>query len=190
MESVMKIMVFDDSPIHRASAKAQLKGHDLTIAGTFDEAEDLLTPMKWGERNPCVKERNPNFKEFDVVMTDLMVPASKHNLGYDGLKLAGQEMPLGTMIAIRALAVGVKRVAIITDTNHHSHPAAAAFDDLSGFSVGDVKLFCNNYCVTSAFDEVTYEPLTIEMRNSEKYRGEKGIVYAKDWAKALATLLK
>lgn len=41
----LKILVFDDNEIHRAAAKAQLKDHDLTVVGTYDEAQELLTPQ-------------------------------------------------------------------------------------------------------------------------------------------------
>ena len=40
----MKILVFDDSEINREAAKAQLRDHDLTVVGTYDEAQKLLRP--------------------------------------------------------------------------------------------------------------------------------------------------
>jgi len=40
----MKILVFDDNKTNREAAKAQLKGHDLTVVGTYDEARKMLGP--------------------------------------------------------------------------------------------------------------------------------------------------
>ncbi len=46
----MKILVFDDSPVHRKSAELTLKGHDLTIVGNYDQAQAALVPKKNRER--------------------------------------------------------------------------------------------------------------------------------------------
>lgn len=227
-EKEVKILVFDDSPAHQKSAKALLKDHDLTVVGTYDEAERLLTvridedavaalvaekfgagfdPWKDGvseekkrafydfrgdARKKCVIH-----PDFDAVLTDLLVPASKKTLGDKGWKFVGQEMPLGTIIALRAMAAGVKLVAVVTDTNHHDHPASAALDHFPEVSAGGQKLLCLNSMVMKSVDAETYEPVPYEFANSEeglkKYPrkpdySQEGIVSVKAWDMVLAKL--
>jgi len=89
--------------------------------------------------------------DFDIVLTDLLVPASAQSQGPDSMKYVGQEMPLGTIIAFLAIKNGVKHVGVITDASHHSHPASAALDELGGydgepFGIGNVRiLFASNF---------------------------------------------
>lgn len=178
----MKILVFDDTRKHRDAAWILLKGHELTVVGTYDEAEDLLM-------------RSPN---FDVVMTDLMVPASSHEQGAEGWHFVGQEMPLGSIIALLALAEGVKKVAVVTDTNHHHHPASAALDCFNRVGgSGDVRIFCTNNALVP-IDEQTMEAVDknypFSSEGQEKYPARadhtrKGLFWAKDWKKVLDALL-
>lgn len=138
----MRILVFDDNPVHRAAAISQLSGHEVVVVETYDQAEEMLKKEVWSG------EPNPKCQQFDVVMTDLMVPPSDQNLSNMAKEVhMGKGMPLGTFIAIRAMSVGVKKVAIVTDANHHEHPASAALDDLEGFAAGDIKLYCTNTAV-------------------------------------------
>ncbi len=178
----MKILVFDDTEANRTSATISLAGHELTIVGTYDDAQDALAPTEnceAGKRTlrrllveagfpgdfypgrgtskedshryynllytvlPKELEKQAN---FDVVMTDLMVPASKRQQGPRGERFVGQEMPLGTTIALLALSVGVKNVAVVTDMNHHDHPAAAMFDCFKRSSTENngVRVICTN----------------------------------------------
>ncbi len=175
----MKIMVFDDNATHRATAINQLKEHELTVVGTYAEAQRALT----GHNN------------FDVVLTDLLVPANSFD---------EEELPLGTIIALLALKVGVKMVAVVTDANHHSNDASAALDVFrqETFVIGDAKMVCANYNVCADFDMETFRKVDFSFLQSpagkEKYPcemeengciGRKGIVTAKDWAKVLHSLI-
>lgn len=225
----MKILVFDDSAIHRKAAAALLKGHDVTIVGTYDEAEKALTPQtdydkkkdlffaKYGDRDPYksgidealrgermayysgeAEQLATTIPDFDVVLTDLLVPASAKAQGGEGTKFIGKEMPLGTVIALRALAAGAKKVAVVTDMNHHHHPGSAAFDGFPAFSIGDVKVLCTNRDVTDYLDAETLEKVTYDFlqtpegkqkhpRNDADYT-YAGIHVAKAWDRILARL--
>ena len=66
----MKILVIDDSPLHQASAQQTILGHELVIATTHDEAHTLL------DGYGCF-----NLPPFDVVLSDLLMPAGKINQG-------------------------------------------------------------------------------------------------------------
>lgn len=137
----MKILVFDDSQVHRDAAISQLAGHELVVVETYDQAEQFLSKEIRGMPNS-------DFQEFDVVMTDLMVPPSNRSLSPSArMDFEGKELPLGIFIAIRALSVGVKKVAVITDASHHDHPGSAIFDTLYGFAHEGLKLCLTNFDV-------------------------------------------
>lgn len=197
----MKILIFDDSENHRKAAAALLKGHDLTIVGTYDEANKALTNQidhgrmkevfaeKYGDTEPykqcsddAIRKERMNYfngeakrkattlPDYDVVLTDLLVPASSNAQGPDGRPFVGKEMPLGTVIALRALAAGVKRVAVVTDMNHHNHPASAALDDFPAFSVGDTRILCTNRDVTTHLDAETLEKIDYDFLRTPRVR--------------------
>ncbi len=138
---------------------------------------------------------------FDAVLTDLMVPASKQAMGGAGVRLAGQEMGLGTTIAFLALSKGVKLVAVITDMSHHAHPASAAFDCFSwqAFSIGDARVLLDHGNVITRVDAKTMEELSDTFLNSEEGKkkypvntktcGRDGVVLAKAWHQTLEKLL-
>lgn len=65
---------------------------------------------------------------FDVVLTDLLMPASKRVMAGDGLKYVGQEMSVGFGLLLMAVQCGARFAAVVTDTDHHKHPASAMLD--------------------------------------------------------------
>lgn len=221
----MKVLVFDDTQAHRTSAEVLLKSHELTVVGTYDEAQDALKvnvdfveiEKKMDQimesnypdydyktasdelKEAIHKERINVLKEcttypkFDAVLTDLMVPASDQNLGR-GMHLAGEEMPLGSVIALLALSNGVKKVAVATDMDHHSHPASAALDCF-GFTKSNpsFQLICTNRINFVWINEETKEVVSDEFVNSPegsaKYPGDwksrQGLIQGKDWAEII-----
>lgn len=86
---------------------------------------------------------------WDVVLSDLLMPASREQMGSDGMKYVGQEMPVGFALALLAAKNGAKYVAVVTATSHHAHPASATLDRLGdrgkpGFVInGAPALFTN-----------------------------------------------
>lgn len=182
----MRILVLDDNATHRFSAKSLLKGHDLTVVATYDEAAKLLGEHK-----------------FDTFLGDLMLPASKQTLAPDAYHFVGEEMPLGTILALLALKHGVKYVAVLTDTNHHMHPASAAFDAfnaqwLGPFAVGDSHILCGGNDFMCYIDEekgtkVDWDFLQTDEGKKQypeiEWQTYRGLVRAKDLACALAQLI-
>lgn len=242
----MKILVFDDTEAHRKSAEATIKGHDLMVVGTYDEAQKALIPQTdhklvesiradllkeagikpgfdpWGKDKGASEEEKERFFKigplavekattqlhFDVVLTDLLVPASDQAQGRDSRALVGKEMPLGTTIALLALVVGTKNVAVVTDMNHHDHPASAAFDCFGAHrlspngkgNIPGVNIICTNGVNKVSMDAETGQVVTPEFLESkegqEKHpylpgRGieRKGLVRGKDWGSILKYLL-
>lgn len=166
----MKILIIDDNSNHRAAAEAQLKDHDVTVVGTYDDGQELLK-----------KEH-----DFEVVLVDLLMPASKQSLGRN-LHLAGEEMPVGIFLAILAAKNGAKYVGVLTDMDHHSHPASACFDAFSkmesypqSFKIEDATVVLSNN--RNWVKHFYKDDLSKEMPFKEWYdKEDAGDVEAKDW---------
>lgn len=224
----MKILVFDDNETHRNAAKSQLGSvHDLTVVGTYDEAQKLLTPTvdkgrrvemfknKYGDEDYAKsdgfskEQQHERFEywhgeasklatvypEFDVILTDLLVPASGQAQGQSSIELVGKEMPVGIFIGLLAAVKGrAKYVAVFTDSSHHAHPASACFDIFNErepkptpFMVEESKvLLSNTRSWVSTFDP---NDLSKELKY-EEYSKRPDTVRAKNWAALLDYLLK
>ncbi len=222
----MKILVFDDNPVHRKAAEAQLKDHDLTVVGTYDEAQKLLTPWidydrraailqeQFGNYSSCqfddegkkayfaamkvASEQATTYPNFDVVLTDLLVPPSTLQQGQDmPLRFPKEEMPVGIFIGLLgAVKAGAKYVAVFTDSSHHAHPASACFDAFSrhpgeewqpaAFSVGETKfILCNNRGWVRKYDP---SDLSKPLEGEAAYN-RTDTVRAKNWEALLEYLL-
>lgn len=155
---------------------------------------------KYYKAKEVAKEKATTHPDFEVFLGDLLVPASSQAMGPDGEEFIGQEMPLGTSLAFLALSQGIKLVAVVTDTNHHNHPASATFDVFRKvFSIGDAKVFLTNESVVDYLDKDTLEEVLYEFLQTPE--GEKqypynkasgqytGVVRAKVWHRVLAKLL-
>jgi len=148
------------------------------------------------------REAATSYSEYDVVLTDLMVPASRQALGSDGTQFAGQEMPLGSIIALRALRFGVRNVAVVTDMSHHDHPASAAFDGFGKKRCEHINVMCTNRPEYVAIDIATQQLVSKEFRDSEAgkikyplpegqgYGPRQGLEYGKDWGDILQRLME
>lgn len=171
----LSILVVEDTFKHQQAARLQLADHDVTIVGSYAEGNQLIYENKG---------------KWDVVLLDLMLPASMCSLGEQGKVLGGQIMPLGTILALLAIKNGCKCVAIVTDTNHHDHPASAAFDwfGWDAFQVGDVSLYLTNRGSVEA-DSETFQLLPegwFKEGGEEKYPNRTNV---KPWKKALEKVL-
>lgn len=74
---------------------------------------------------------------FEAVLSDLLMPAGREQQGLTGAKYIGQEMPVGFALALMAVLQGARYVAVVTNMNHHDHPAAAMLDRLTSGSFCD-----------------------------------------------------
>ena len=132
----MKVLVIDDGQNNQGAAKAQLSNHEIVVVGSYNEGQKL------------VKEKH----DFEVVLVDLLIPASGQSIGLDNRHLVGEEMPVGIFLGLLAAVNGAKFVAVFTDTDHHSHPASACFDafnrngenEPSPFRVEEAKMLLSN----------------------------------------------
>ena len=180
----MKILVVDDNENHRKAAQVLLRNHEVTVAGTYAE----------GER--CLESETP-----DVVLTDLLVPPVVMHNGTErdfGEKFPDEkfsEMPLGTIFALLALKKGIKMVAVVTDANHHKHPASAALDSFRAsrelercvLRIGDAAILLTNFGFDGWINSKTGEPSTW---GEVKDIGEGNCFPCKRWDFVLAALLQ
>ncbi len=192
-----KVLVFDDTRSHRETAKLLLEDdYDLTIVGTYDEAKKALGKIvDYDKVHDLQKREGMSWREacdacttypgFDIVLTDLLVPASDKEQGDKGRIFVGQEMPLGTTIALQALIMGVKNVAVVTDMNHHCHPASAAFDGLDYLNcrLEGIKILCTNQVRLVYVDVDSGESFVCKPEE-----GNHDLVYGKDWKNIIERL--
>ncbi len=92
----------------------------------YDCKDSQEKPIRMQYYQECM-EKATTYPNFDVVLTVSAYARITAKLGEKGERFAGQEMPLGAIIALLAIHAGVKNVAVVTDMGHHDH---RAFDAL------------------------------------------------------------
>lgn len=138
---------------------------------------------------------------WDVVLSDLLMPAPRHTQGDRGMRFVGEEMPIGWAFVLEAAMRGAKYAAVATDTDHHDHPASALLDNIGGrtefpprFIVNGARVGFYNYalpmcpvegsvcpwCTGSGKRDASDEPC-VKCDGDGKARG-------KDWGEILAAL--
>ncbi|MEK7187863.1 MAG: hypothetical protein AAB691_03410 [Patescibacteria group bacterium] len=174
----MRILVIDDNETHRKAAKAQLKNHELTVVGSYDEGQ----------------ERVAKGHKFEAVLVDLLMPASGQSMGSMGQEFVDQEMPNGVFLAVLAAKNGAKYAAVFTDSDHHSHPASACFDAFNpegegrpeSFTVNGGKvILCNDRNLVETFRR---DDLAKAMSWNEAQKDKGRAVRTKNWAGLLSYL--
>ncbi len=140
----MRILIIEDNPQHILSAEKFAKecGHEVAMAKSYDEAEKALCgENRFGSDKPI--------KNFDVVLTDLMLPVSNNGMAYPE-KFLGTEQPYGLTLAFTAMRLGTKAIGILSGgVNHHHHPILWALDAMGGytgkpFMIGDTTFLCSS----------------------------------------------
>ncbi|MFA6047775.1 MAG: hypothetical protein WCV59_02790 [Parcubacteria group bacterium] len=214
----MRILVIDDTQGHLDAARQTLSGHDLTLCSSHDEAVKLLLwkyddneksqrikqyeseGLKWTDAYEKA-EQETRLPYWEVVLCDLLMPAGSREQG-SGRHLVGQEMAVGWSLALQAVKNGANYVAVITELNHHQHPASAMIDKINGhiFTIDNAKMLMTNYVETVGIKGT--EGKCIECGGTGKHRkwgyednchfcknGIDFLVKGKDWGKILNLLL-
>ena len=127
----LKILVIDDKPENIASVIEQLKNkYDLTTTSSYEEVKELLNDSIW---NDDKNEWQPCPPKFDVVLTDLFLPAVKS--GELMVDKSG-EHPYGLIFILMAIKAGVKMIGIVSSQNHHQNSFYHAIGDLINYTGG------------------------------------------------------
>jgi len=122
----MKILVVDDNFNNLIAAEDQL-----------GQNHELVTVLTYGQAVALIKEQ-----EWDVVMTDLMMPVEElGDMAYPA-NFEGQEMPYGLILALLAQQMEVPNIFIVTMADHHEHPIAWALDQVEGGNL--IQVYGNN----------------------------------------------
>ena len=160
----LRVLVVDDNPVHLKAAEQTLADCELTTCSTHDEAHELLLPKYDEEKRDLLYKKymgeslssnefwervceESRFPYWDAVLCDLLMPAGERAQGDQGLRFVGQEMAIGWGLALNAVENGAKYVAVVTDMDHHDHPASALLDNVSEhvFQMDNSRiLFTNN----------------------------------------------
>lgn len=114
----MRILLVDDTLRHRRAGSSQLEalGHEVLACSGYGDA-----------RRAAEAER------FDAALVDLMMPAEATTLGTEArAEHVGREIAIGFPLAIELARLGIPKIAVATDTNHHDHPMSAAVDWFEG----------------------------------------------------------
>jgi CheY-like chemotaxis protein len=186
----MNILVIDDNRANLDAAAAQLREHKLTLAGSYDEAHTML-----GYRGSYSRVWDSVPPSYDVVLVDLLLPASAQEQAKR--THVGLEMPIGIFLALLAAKKGAKKVAVFTDTDHHSHPASACMDPFNphetvpeSFKVCEADVFLSNTRNWVRDFEPQNLGSPLEYRTASDYRDQgKPIVRAKHWAELLEYIM-
>jgi CheY-like chemotaxis protein len=152
----------------------------------------------WKEREKAHEAARLPFP-YDIVLLDLMMPATRAAMGNEGMRFVGQLMTYGYSLAYYAIQNGAKMVGVLTDTNHHMHPMSAALDSLHLGKVlsvdGSKFVLAREYSIQLVHPEVKCEHCGGSGKTDggkyECYRcngtGQEH-VYAKDWKKLVNIL--
>jgi CheY-like chemotaxis protein len=185
----MKILVIDDNGQHLAAAIRQLGSeHELHTAQSYKAGQYKLGfSYTYGQTTGT--------HSFDVVLCDLLMPAPSEMSRRSGM--GGQEMPVGMFLATLAAINGAKYVGLLTDTNHHDHPASECLDAFHGdhgpriFNIAGAQVVLVNDSFVSEYED---SDLSTPVDHEEFYRrSEAGnpmkTIRAKNWSALLQFLL-
>lgn len=123
------VMVVDNQAKNLRAAQNQFSDRGLIVFSSYLEAIAML-------------DRDP---QLAAVMTDLMMPYESTNRRHDGHKIFKQEAPMGVFVAIKALAMGVRKIFIVSDIDYCDHPAENAAELLAS-STEPIRWFCGKNC--------------------------------------------
>lgn len=157
--SPLNILVFDDNKTNRNAAKAQLKNHNLTVVGTYDEAQRLLTPnynkeavrelaeglwpnLLSSPENSSYGEREEAFRKAKTLARQVLVKKPKfdvvltdllvpvpHTLPLADKSSVGAIVPIGIYIALLAATRGGAKYVGVFTDSDHHTNYASACFD-------------------------------------------------------------
>jgi len=96
--------------------------------------EAVIYPNYFGALDAAILGERMN-DQFDADWIDLMMPAEPRTLGTEGERFLGEPIGVGYPLAMKLAQLGIKMIIVVSDVNHHDHPAAAMFDWLIGNSL-------------------------------------------------------
>lgn len=135
----MKVLLLEDNPQNIESLK-------IAITNACPNADiAIMTEIGANFYEYTGADEVVKLASYDAVITDVNMPGYTDR---DGMIMS----PIGPIIALKALQAGVKRIAILTDANHHEASPVSKASDLFRYEregggdciIGKVKfIYCN-----------------------------------------------
>jgi CheY-like chemotaxis protein len=133
----LSILVCEDNIKNLQAAREQLAEHIVHTASTLVGAIGFLGSRmledipSYGDKFEWAGLPIPQYKgDIDIVLTDMYLPGGRvrglYEFGDD------QPTPVGVMIALRAASLGVKRIGLMSNANHHTDAMTCGIDMLNG----------------------------------------------------------
>lgn len=137
----MKILVIDDTKENLSSVKQTLKGHEVTVCDSYEDALLLICP----DQGPRPRVMSPY---WDAVLCDLQMPLPAKTTYGDSLRPEENEGSLssiGWSLALLAAKNGAKYVAVATTMGHGR--VSYIVNPLSGhiFKIDDTNVLITNF---------------------------------------------
>jgi len=129
-----RVLVVDDKEINRLSAKVlETQGYSIDTASGFLSATKILAGLSLDEviKHP---DRIANTRDVrhSILLIDLVFPFEGENCEFVNMRddsfTRTKELPLGYALSLYTAKIGVPKITIITDMNHHASPISATFD--------------------------------------------------------------
>ncbi len=132
----LRIVLIEDTEIHRQAAIKQLAGHDLIVCDNFAQFQDKAKEL---------------VGKIDVVLTDCLMPPEAR--AYVPQENHSQELvPFGPLALLWAIQNNIPKAGLLMLNNHHDHPIAAGLDILGAgrrevrkYGNTDVLISTNNF---------------------------------------------
>lgn len=171
--SKLNILVIEDNEAHAEAAREQLTEHEVRVVKSFPAALRVLGSYQ----QTAIGEKECEYQTvFDVVLTDMELPIMR-TPSFSSVPSDQELAPFGLIIALRAAQVGVKYVAMVTDTNHHQTAMSNAIDMIApAYFPGDSR---------SALHIGTSKVLFVHAKTEENGQG----VRVKQWREVLDGLM-
>ena len=128
----MKILLLEDNPQHIESLKIAI------LAACPTANMTVMTEIGANFYGYTGADKAVKLASYDAVITDVNMPGYTDR---DGMMMS----PIGPVIALKALQQGVKRVAVLTDANHHeASPVSKAADLFTELREGEADCVIGN----------------------------------------------
>lgn len=131
MANVVKVLLVEDKPEQVNLNGFPIEASVTSVTNLADAVREIYGSRNGGYTDLDVK--NP--KGYEVLLTDMNFPIGEGKFGgYELSDLVSrgrdEPLPLGWPLVVMGAQAGIKKIGMLTDTNHHNGPMAATFDIL------------------------------------------------------------
>lgn len=217
----MKILIIEENTDDRKAAEILLSGgeHQITIVSSLSEAKQALSvrndeafvkaemaklgeynqhkdKLEWHRRKHKINEQSLVYPDFDVVLTCLMLNPESWPIA---------PLPLGLNVALNALSVGIKKVAVVASSDDPYQLLEQWHGVSYPLEIGDIEVLMLSISTTSLHPQTFEEVRYVSPRPPTREENERGwyeydapkydfldpnLIRVKAWHEALEKLLE